>query len=143
MRAPWNRQRAVASVSHVHPRLAGVLRSLRMPLVQVLSVLPQVLVVATVFQLLSSLSAVAVPKLAGQLVDVAIKSDQTPVPEAQQKQQLISAPLWRAAKRHLPAEARTRAQASASPTPSMAAVARERGTAGPCCCSATSFAQGC
>ena len=45
--------------------------------------LAQVLLIATVFQLLSSLSAVAVPKLAGQLVDVAIKSDQTPVPDAQ------------------------------------------------------------
>ena len=54
------------------------------------------LLIATVFQLLSSLSAVAVPKLAGQLVDVAIKSDQTPVPEAQQKKQLISVP-WLAA----------------------------------------------
>lgn len=48
----------------------------------------QVLAIATVFQLLSSLSAVAVPKLAGQLVDVAIKADQSPDHRTQQKHEL-------------------------------------------------------
>ena len=48
----------------------------------------QVLAIATVFQLLSSLSAVAVPKLAGQLVDVAIKADQSPDRRPQQKHEL-------------------------------------------------------
>ena len=51
----------------------------------------QVLIIATVFQLLSSLSSVAVPKLAGSLVDVAIKSDQDQGHTAQQRQQLNSA----------------------------------------------------